>query len=127
MWFDPSNTTMQQDNIFKKHLIENELLNPVVGFRFGPPNAKMTVGALDQADYEGVLNWVPATGVSQVNIDGFYGKNGSRIPYITPLKADLSSGELAYLRVLPVVDSEFDPLTHCSHCGSVPSFSASLL
>lgn len=120
MWLDSSNTTMQQENVFKKLLDQDELLNPVVGFRFGPPNAKMTIGALDPDDYEGELNWVPATGKAQVSIDGYFGKNGSQIPFNgnASMKADLSSGKLASpcLSGLRAVCFEFELIGYFS-CG----------
>lgn len=64
-----------------------QLLNPVVGMRFNPLNPKLTVGALDPADYQGEINWVqletPNVSWDLLNvskIDGFKGYNGSFFP-----------------------------------------------
>lgn len=64
-----------------------QLLNPVIGMRFNPLNPKLTLGALDPADYEGEINWVqletPDASWDLPNvfkIDGFRGYNGSFFP-----------------------------------------------
>lgn len=61
-----------------------KLLNPVIGMRFNPENPKLTIGALDPADYEGEINWVqmetpdPSWDLPNVfKMDGFKGYDGS--------------------------------------------------
>jgi hypothetical protein len=88
VFVDNSNSTMQSQSYFT-HLWENgKLLNPVIGMRFNPENPKLTIGALDPADYEGEINWVqmetPNESWNLLNvfkIDGFKGYNGSFFPY----------------------------------------------
>ena len=39
-------------------LQKSALLNPVIGMWFDPVKLKLTVGALNPADYEGKISWV---------------------------------------------------------------------
>jgi len=88
LFVDNSNSTEQSLDYFS-HLWETgKLLNPVIGMRFNPENPKLTIGALDPADYEGEINWVqletPNESWDLLNlfkIDGFKGYNGSFFPY----------------------------------------------
>jgi len=77
-----------------------QLLNPVVGFRFDPSNPKITIGALDPADYDGDLNWVeinaPDASFDALNtfsLDGLKGYNGSFIPIGNNLMANVDSSK----------------------------------
>ncbi|TDL21184.1 acid protease [Rickenella mellea] len=87
LWVDAHNTTLQQRSILEAASDQGLLLNPVIGLILNPRNPKLTIGALDPNDYEGEINWVPALDDSHVDIDGFYGFNGSRIPWETPTAA----------------------------------------
>ncbi|TDL18274.1 acid protease [Rickenella mellea] len=84
LWVDRHNTTLQQQSILKAAFDQELLLNPVIGLILNPRNPKLTIGALDPNDYVGEINWVSALDDGQVNIDGFYGFNGSKIPWETP-------------------------------------------
>lgn len=95
---NPSNDTSSSTHIFSQLYQSGQLLNPVVGFRFDPLNPKITIGALDPADYDGNLNWVeinaPSTSFDSLNtfsIDGLKGYNGSFIPFGNNLTANLDS------------------------------------
>jgi len=64
-----------------------QLLNPVIGMRFDPINPKITIGAVDENDYQGNINWVPITTPNNswsvrniFNVDGLKGYNGSFLP-----------------------------------------------
>lgn len=95
---NPSNDTSPSAHIFSQLYQSGQLLNPVVGFRFDPLNPKITIGALDPADYDGDLNWVeinaPDASFDSLNtfsIDGLKGYNGSFIPVGNSLTANLDS------------------------------------
>lgn len=95
---NPSNDTSSSAHIFSQLYQSSQLLNPVVGFRFDPSNPKITIGALDPADYDGDLNWVeinaPSASFDSLNtfsIDGLKGYNGSFIPVGNSLTANLDS------------------------------------
>ncbi|EGO30161.1 hypothetical protein SERLADRAFT_454467 [Serpula lacrymans var. lacrymans S7.9] len=94
----PVNTTEQSQHILSQLLQSNQLLNPVVGMRFDPKNPKMTIGALDPADYEGEINWVemetPVNSWDFPNVfklDGIKGYNGSFLPWGNNLSASVNS------------------------------------
>ena len=114
LFVDNSNSTEQSLDYFS-HLWETgKLLNPVIGMRFNPENPKLTIGALDPADYEGEINWVqletPNESWDLLNlfkIDGFKGYNGSFFPYgSSDTLAGLNSG--MYL----VVHKLYHPADH---------------
>ncbi|KAG0695811.1 acid protease [Suillus ampliporus] len=95
---NPSNDTSPSAHIFSQLYQSGQLLNPVIGFRFDPSNPKITIGALDPADYDGNLNWVeinaPNASFDSLNtfsIDGLKGYNGSFIPVGNSLTANLDS------------------------------------
>jgi len=95
---NPSNDTPSSAHIFSQLYQSDQLLNPVVGFRFDPSNPKITIGALDPADYDGNLNWVeinaPNASFDALNtfsLDGLKGYNGSFIPIGNNLTANLDS------------------------------------
>jgi hypothetical protein len=95
---NPSNDTSSSAHIFSQLYQSGQLLNPVIGFRFDPSNPKITIGALDPADYDGNLNWVeinaPDASFDSPNtfsIDGLKGYNGSFIPVGNSLTANLDS------------------------------------
>jgi len=82
-----------------------KLLNPVIGMRFHPENSKLTIGALDPADYEGEINWVQLetqnpswNSANLFKIDGFKGYNGSFFPYGASASALTSINSCMYLR-----------------------------
>jgi hypothetical protein len=95
---NPSNDTSSSAHIFSQLYQSGQLLNPVIGFRFDPSNPKITIGALDPADYDGNLNWVeintPDASFDSPNtfgIDGLKGYNSSFIPVGNSLTANLDS------------------------------------
>jgi hypothetical protein len=103
---NPSNDTSSSAHVFSHLYQSGQLLNPVVGFRFDPLNPKITIGALDPADYDGNLNWVeinaPDASFDSLNtfgIDGLKGYNGSFIPIGNNLIANLDSRKSCDLSV----------------------------
>ena len=99
---NPSNETSSSAHIFSQLYQSGQLLNPVVGFRFDPSNPKITIGALDPADYEGNMNWVEINApnasfdsLNTFNIDGLKGYNGSFVPIGNNLIANLDSSKLS--------------------------------
>ncbi|KAJ3481626.1 hypothetical protein NLI96_g7533 [Meripilus lineatus] len=76
-----------------------ELMDPVIGMRLDPVNPRLTVGAIDPEDYEGILNWVEIepenkeyTNYHVFKFDGFQGRNGSLAPYTdSPMLAAVNS------------------------------------
>lgn len=99
---DGRNATRQANSVLASFSSSGALLNPVIGIKFGPPDAKMTIGAIDPKDYEGTINWVPAvdSSVANIVIDGFVGFNNSLIPFGSPLNATLTSGAFLTFYVL---------------------------
>lgn len=94
---------------FKTLWNQGQLLNPVVGLRLDPLKPRMTVGALDPADYDGTINWVQMEApdpslnfVNAVKIDGIKGYNGSFLPFGDNLIASVDTREL-----------ELCPSLHC--------------
>lgn len=80
----------------------NQLLNPVIGMRFDPLNPKITIGALDEGDYQGELNWVPIFTPNDswsfkniFTLDGLKGYNGSILPNTSATYATVDSGTRA--------------------------------
>lgn len=115
---NPSNDTSSSAHIFSQLYQSGQLLNPVVGFRFDPRDPKITIGALDPADYDGNLNWVeinaPNESFDSLNtfsIDGLKGYNDSFIPIGNNVTASLDSRTYYDL---PVSSSSSDFLAHAS-------------
>jgi len=66
--------------------------------RFDPANPKITIGALDENDYQGNLNWVPITTPNAswdfkniFTLDGLKGYNGSFLPNSTDIYTTIDS------------------------------------
>ncbi|KAF8656487.1 hypothetical protein AX16_002506 [Volvariella volvacea WC 439] len=99
-----SNTTSPRKTLFNQLWDQGALLNPVIGLRTDQVNPKMTIGALDQNDYVGTINWIEIRGTCAHTspgeaegghtgcedwredgfiIDGLKGYNGSFIPFDT--------------------------------------------
>jgi hypothetical protein len=100
---DDTNSTLQSAHLFSQLWEEGELLNPVLGFRFDPRNPKVTLGALDPADYEGTINWVQIEPPQEswlyqnvFKIDGIKGYNGSFLPFGDSLLANVNSCMFIY-------------------------------
>lgn len=90
LFVSPTNDTLRNQHPFTLLHNTGQLLNPVVGLRFGNDvnTSHMTLGALDPNDFEGTINWIQAEtpeptwdGPLVVKIDGFRGYNGSFLPY----------------------------------------------
>jgi hypothetical protein len=86
------------NGIFTTLSQQSTLLSPVLGMRFDPVNPKLTVGALDPADYDGEINWVqmetPGPGWTYANafkVDGVKGYNGSFLSLGSQLRAGIDS------------------------------------
>ncbi|KAH7903414.1 hypothetical protein BJ138DRAFT_1020683, partial [Hygrophoropsis aurantiaca] len=95
---NPLNSTAAAGHILSRLYKSGQLLNPVVGMRFNPVNARITIGALDPKDYEGTINWIPFETPDQswdyrnvFKLDGLKGFNGSFIPMGDNLLAGLDS------------------------------------
>lgn len=105
LFVDNINSTVESLSYFSQLWNTGKLLNPVIGMRFFPENPKLTIGALDPADYEGEINWVqmetPNESWDLLNafkIDGFKGYNGSFFPYgSTDTLTAINSGMLSLL------------------------------
>ncbi|KAL4244383.1 peptidase A1 family protein [Abortiporus biennis] len=76
------------NHIFTELYKSGQLLNPVVGLRLDPLRPRMTIGALDPNDYQGMINWVQIeenqpdyTQYNLIQIDGVKGRNGSFLPF----------------------------------------------
>ena len=66
--------------------------------RFDPVNPKLTLGALDPADYDGEINWVQMetpgptwTHANTFKVDGVKGYNGSFLSLGSQLRAGIDS------------------------------------
>lgn len=88
LFINNENATTRSHSYFTQLWESGKLINPVIGMRFNPLNPKLTVGALDPADYEGEINWVPletpeesSSFLNIFKMDGFKGYNGSFFPY----------------------------------------------
>ena len=86
------------NGIFTTLSQQSTLLNPVLGMRFDPVNPKLTVGALDPADYDGEINWVQMetpgptwTYANAFKVDGVKGYNGSFLSLGSQLRAGIDS------------------------------------
>lgn len=84
LFVNNQNSSTISQSYFSQLWSSGKLLNPVIGMKFSPENPKLTIGALDPADYEGEINWVqletPDPSLSLLNvfkIDGFKGYDGS--------------------------------------------------
>lgn len=97
-------TPTSKPNLFTELWAEGSLINPVVGLRLNPINPRMTVGALDAADFDGNINWVEITSanssidglLSVIKIDGIRGYNGSFINFGNTLTAEIAESRKNY-------------------------------
>ena len=99
---DPVNATAASEHFLSRLHASNQLLNPVIGMRLDPVNPKITIGALDENDYQGNLNWVPITTPNAswtfrniIVLDGLKGYNGSFLPNSSAIYATINSGASA--------------------------------
>ncbi|KAG6370766.1 acid protease [Boletus reticuloceps] len=95
---DPVNATAASEHFLSRLYATNQLLNPVIGMRFDPLSPKITIGALDENDYQGNLNWVPIITPNaswsfrnMFTLDGLKGYNGSVLPNSSATYATLDS------------------------------------
>ncbi|KAI9568169.1 acid protease [Boletus coccyginus] len=95
---DPVNTTAASEHFLSRLYGSNQLLNPVIGMRLDPINPKITIGALDENDYQGNLNWVPITTPNAswdfrniIVLDGLKGYNGSFLPNTSDIYTTIDS------------------------------------
>ncbi|KAG6369912.1 hypothetical protein JVT61DRAFT_13379 [Boletus reticuloceps] len=102
---DPVNATAASEHFLSRLYATNQLLNPVIGMRFDPLSPKITIGALDENDYQGHLNWVPIITPNaswsfrnMFTLDGLKGYNGSVLPNSSATYATLDSGVSVGLR-----------------------------
>ena len=96
---NPINATAASEHFLSRLYASNQLLNPVIGMRLDPINPKITIGALDENDYQGNLNWVPITTPNAswtfrniFTLDGLKGYNSSFLPNTSAIYASLNSG-----------------------------------
>ncbi|KAF8656482.1 hypothetical protein AX16_002501 [Volvariella volvacea WC 439] len=77
-----SNSTSDRKTLISHLWDSGALLNPVVGIRLDHDQPRMTIGALDPADYVGTINWIEVQGqTNEFAIDGLKGYDGSFIPF----------------------------------------------
>ncbi|KAG6370753.1 hypothetical protein JVT61DRAFT_10955 [Boletus reticuloceps] len=95
---DPVNATAASTHFLSRLYASNQLLNPVIGLRLDPDNPKITIGALDENDYQGNLNWVPIFTPNAswqfrniITLDGLKGYNGSFLPNSSATYATVDS------------------------------------
>ncbi|KAF8550572.1 acid protease [Imleria badia] len=95
---DPVNATAASEHFLSQLYASNQLLNPVIGMRLDPLNPKITIGALDENDYQGNLNWVPiftpndSWSIRNIfTVDGLKGYNGSFLPNSTATYGTMDS------------------------------------
>lgn len=101
-WVQEALRTYNYTHLFADLYQSGELIDPVIGMRLDPENPKLTVGAIDPADYEGTLNWVELepdnkdyTQYHVFKFDGFQGRNGTMAPYQnSPMLAAIDSRRL---------------------------------
>jgi hypothetical protein len=125
LFVDNSNSTQESLSYFSRLWDTGKLLNPVIGMRFNPENPKLTIGALDPADYEGQINWVQLETPNQswdmlnlFKIDGFKGYNGSFFPYgaNSSTLAGINSGACLSGRLRHLADN------HLMQCSTISPF-----
>ncbi|KAH0825776.1 aspartic peptidase domain-containing protein [Lanmaoa asiatica] len=95
---DPVNATAASEHFLSQLYTSNQLLNPVIGMKLDPSNPKITIGALDDSDYQGNLNWVPiitpndSWSIKNIfTMDGLKGYNSSFLPNSSATYATVDS------------------------------------